>query len=53
MRLVNNRVRDITDDSPSLQTVGFIDVTDEELEECQRKDENVGATTKDKIELRD
>lgn len=48
-RGVNNRFTDTTDDLPSLQSIGFIDVTDEESVECDRDDMNVATTVKDEI----
>ena len=48
-RGVNNRFTDTTDDLPSLQSIGFIDVTDDETVECDRDDMNVATTVKDEI----
>ena len=48
-RGVNNRFTDTTDDLPSLQSIGFIDVTDDESVECDRDDMNVATTVKDEI----
>ena len=48
-RGVNNRFTDTADDLPSLQSIGFIDVTDEESVECDRDDMNVATTVKDEI----